>query len=136
VHLLAIRLELQSRLRDDGSLLTPFIEEVLRLESPFRFHLRHAPHDTELCGVQVPAGSTVLLMWGAANRDPSEFDRPDEVVLELSAPRHHVGFGRGIHLCVGAPLARLEAAVVLEPSWRGRRRSGSIPTRRPSRCAA
>lgn len=113
VHLLATQPELQARLRADASLLTPFIEEVLRLESPFRFHLRHAPRDTGLCGVSVPAGSTVLLLWGAANRDPSEFDRPDEVVLDRQAPRHHVGFGRGIHLCVGAPLARLEAEVVL-----------------------
>jgi cytochrome P450 len=55
----------------------------------------------------------MLLLWGAANRDPAEFDRPDEIVLDRAAPRRHVGFGRGIHLCVGAPLARLEAEIVL-----------------------
>jgi len=86
---------------------------MLRLESPFRYHLRHAPKATDLRGVAVPAGATVLLLWGAANRDPAEYERPDEVVLDRSAPRHHLAFGRGIHLCVGAPLARLEAQVIL-----------------------
>lgn len=113
MHLMATMPDLQARLRSDRALLTPFIEEVLRLESPFRYHLRHAPADTELMGVPVPAGATVLLLWAAANRDPAEYDRPDEVVVEREAPRHHLGFGRGIHLCVGAPLARLEAEVVL-----------------------
>jgi cytochrome P450 len=104
---------LQSQLRAEPELVTPFIEEMLRLESPFRYHLRHAPHDTELLGTPVPAGATVLLMWGAANRDPAVYERPDDVVLDRASPRHHLGFGRGIHLCVGAPLARLEAEVVL-----------------------
>lgn len=114
LHCLATDPGIQRRLRDDPELLPPFIEEVLRLESPFRYHLRHAPEATELCGVDVPAGTAVLLLWGAANRDPAEFDRPDEVVLDRPAARHHLGFGRGIHLCVGAPLARLEARVILE----------------------
>jgi cytochrome P450 len=113
IHLLAHHRELQDRLRVEPDLVTPFIEEVVRLESPFQYHLRHVARDTELHGVTVPAGATMLLFWGAANRDPAVYDRPDEVVLDRSAPRHHVGFGRGIHLCVGAPLARLEAEVVL-----------------------
>jgi len=61
--------------------------------------------------VDIPAGATVLLLWGAANRDPAVFERPDEVVLDR--PRRHVAFGRDIHYCVGAPLARMEARVVL-----------------------
>jgi len=113
MHLLALDPELQDRLRRDPTLLTPFIEEVMRLESPFRYHLRQVRTTTELQGTTVPAGSTMLLMWGAANRDPDEYDRPDDVVLDRRGARHHVGFGRGIHLCVGAPLARLEADVVL-----------------------
>jgi cytochrome P450 len=113
LHYLAIDADLQARLRGDADALTPFIEEMLRLESPFRYHLRHAPKATELRGIDVPAGASVLLLWGAANRDPDEFDRPDQVVLDRSTPRHHVAFGRGIHLCVGAPLARLEATVIL-----------------------
>jgi cytochrome P450 len=113
IHLLAGDADLQALLRSDPELLTPFIEEVLRLESPFRYHLRQARHATELQGTAVPAGATLLLLWGAANRDPAEYDRPDDVVLDRPTPRHHLGFGRGIHLCVGAPLARLEADVVL-----------------------
>lgn len=105
--------DLQDRLRRDPDLVTPFLEEVLRLESPFRHHQRHAPRATTLRGVTVEGGSTLLLLWGSANRDPAEFDRPDEVVLDRAAPRHHLAFGRGIHLCVGAPLARLEADIVL-----------------------
>jgi cytochrome P450 len=113
VHLLASDPELQDRLRADPELLTPFIEEMLRLESPFRAHLRSVPETTELLGTAIPAGSTMLLLWAAANRDPAEYDRPDDVVLDRPTPRHHLAFGRGIHLCVGAPLARLEAEVVL-----------------------
>jgi cytochrome P450 len=110
---LAADQSLQTQLREDPDLVTPFIEEMLRLESPFRYHLRHAPAETELLGTPVPAGATVLLMWGAANRDPAVYERPDEIVLDRASPRHHLGFGRGIHLCVGAPLARLEGEVVL-----------------------
>jgi cytochrome P450 len=113
VHLLATMPELQRELRNNSELIAPFIEEVLRLESPFRYHLRRVVHETELRGVTIPADSTMLLFWGAANRDASEFDRPDDVVLDRPSPRHHLAFGRGIHLCVGAPLARLEAHVVI-----------------------
>jgi cytochrome P450 len=113
IWLLATMPELQARLRATPALLTAFIEEALRLESPFRYHLRHVTRTTELKGVTIPAAATMLLLWGAANRDPAEYNRPDDVVLDRRAPRHHVAFGRGIHLCVGAPLARLEADVVL-----------------------
>jgi cytochrome P450 len=113
LHRLAVDADLQAQIRAEPALVKPFVEEMLRLESPFRHHLRHARRTTELGGVTIEAGSTLLLLWGAANRDPAEFDRPDDVVLDRPAPRHHLGFGRGIHLCVGAPLARLEAEVVL-----------------------
>jgi cytochrome P450 len=55
----------------------------------------------------------VLLFCGAANRDPAEYDRPDDVLLDRPAPKRHLPFGRGFHFCVGAPLARLEAQIVL-----------------------
>ena len=113
IHMLARDPELQARLRDYPQLVASFIEEALRLESPFRYHLRHATRMTEVRGVPIAAGSTVLLLWGAANRDPAEYDRPDDVVLDRPAPKHHLAFGRGIHFCVGAPLARLEAQIVL-----------------------
>lgn len=113
IHMLASDPDLQTRLRAQPELIEPFIEEALRLESPFRHHLRHATRATEIRGVPIAAGSTLLLLWGAANRDPAEYDRPDDVVLDRPAPKHHLAFGRGIHFCVGAPLARLEAQIVL-----------------------
>jgi cytochrome P450 len=75
--------------------------------------MRIVPKDTVIGAVDIPAGSTVLLLWGAANRDASVFERPDEIDLERPIPRRHVAFGRGIHHCVGAPLARIEARIVL-----------------------
>jgi len=112
VMLLADDQALQSRLRSDLALIPRFIEEVLRLESPFRHHMRLVTRDTELCGTAIPGGATLLLMWGSANRDPAEFARPDRI--DLNRPRRHVGFGSGIHVCLGNTLARLEARVVLE----------------------
>jgi len=113
VRILCEQPALQHRLRDDPALIVPFVEEALRLESPFSFHMRTARRTAQLAGVEIPEGATLLLLWGAANRDPAEYERPDEVVLDRKSPRHHVAFGRGIHHCVGAPLARLEARVVL-----------------------
>ena len=113
VRLLAERPELQDQLRGDPGQIPRFVEEVLRLESPFRYQMRSVPKDTTLGGVSIPADSTVLLFFGAANRDATEFDRPDEIDLQRRQPRQHLAFGRGIHYCVGAPLARVEARIVL-----------------------
>ena len=113
VRMLAEDQELQARIRMHPELVPAFVEEVLRLESPFRFLLRSVPGVTSLGGVTIPAGATVLLMWGAANRDGAVFDQPDRVILDRPVPRRHVAFGRGMHHCVGAPLARMEARIVL-----------------------
>jgi cytochrome P450 len=112
VLMLAEDPDMQSRLRANPDLVPRFVEEALRLQSPFRHHMRLVARDTELCGRPIPAGVTLLLMWGSANRDPAEFDRPAEI--DLDRPRRHVGFGSGIHVCLGNTLARLEARVVLE----------------------
>jgi cytochrome P450 len=69
--------------------------------------------DTEIAGVRVRAGERLLLMWAAANRDPAVYDRPDEIDLARDT-RSHLGFGWGIHHCIGAPLARLEARLAIE----------------------
>lgn len=112
VRILADDPSLQSRLRSQPELIPAFLEEVLRLEAPFRFHLRSTPRDTVIGGVQIPSGATVLLFWGAGNRDPEIFHNPDEI--DLARPKKHMTFGRGIHTCIGAPLARLEAQTLLE----------------------
>ena len=113
VRILAEHRDLQHELRENPELIPMFVEEALRLEPPFRYHMRFVPHDTELGGVAIPAGSTALLLWGSANRDPEMFDQPETIDLTRKVPRRHVAFGRGIHHCVGAPLARVEARIVL-----------------------
>ena len=114
VRLLAERPELQALLRRDPALVPAFIEEALRLESPFRFHYRAVARDCELGGLPLRQGHRLMLSWASANRDESVFERPDEIDLHRRFPRHHMSFGRGIHFCVGAPLARLETCVVVE----------------------
>jgi cytochrome P450 len=105
--------DIQEELRAHPELLGAFIEETLRYESPFRGHYRHVVRDTTLAGVDVPADSRLLLMWGAANRDPQQFDAPNEFRLDRSGAKGHVTFGKGAHFCVGAALARLEAKIAL-----------------------
>lgn len=111
----------QERLRANPEDLPKFIEEMLRLDGPFRFHYRSTPHETELGGVTIPAGSRVLLMWAAANLDEAYFDHPDEFDPQRAALRSHFAFGRGLHFCIGAPLARLEARIALEGLLRATR---------------
>jgi cytochrome P450 family 144 len=113
VRLLADDLELQQRLREQPQLIDTFVEEALRLESPFRQQMRSIARDTTLGGADIPSGSTVVLLFGAANRDAAQFDNPDVVDLDRGSPRRHLAFGHGIHYCVGAALARIEARAVL-----------------------
>jgi cytochrome P450 len=104
---------IQEQVRAHPELLGAFIEETLRYESPFRGHYRHVVRDTTLAGVDVAADSRLLLMWGAANRDPQQFDTPNQFRLDRSGAKGHITFGKGAHFCVGAALARLEAQIVL-----------------------
>ena len=113
VTTLATDAGLQQRLRDDPTLLGAFVEEILRLEPSFRAHHRHVVRDTELAGHPLPRDSRLLLLWGAANRDPTHFEDPDELRLDRPGGKGHLTFGRGLHFCMGAPLARLEAVTVL-----------------------
>jgi len=133
VRMLAEDPALQQRLRDQPEHVGVFVEEALRLESPFRQMMRNAPHDTTLGGVDIPAGSTVLLLFAAGNRDPAEFDNPDRVDLTRGSPKHHLAFGHGIHFCVGAALARIEARAVLRAVLEQTRDLALDPDRAPLR---
>ncbi|BBZ52610.1 cytochrome P450 [Mycobacterium heidelbergense] len=111
--MLAKRPDIQRQARENPELLTAFIEETLRYEPPFRGHYRHVRTHTALAGVDLPADSHLLLLWGAANRDPAHFETPGEFRLDRAEAKSHISFGRGAHFCVGAALARLEARIVL-----------------------
>src|SRR3954451_7388149 len=106
--------ELQQLLRDRRDQIPNFIEETLRIESPVKGDFRLSRVPTTVGGVDVPAGTTLMVLNGAANRDPRRFERPDEFVVDRTDARHHVSFGHGIHTCPGAPLARAEARVSIE----------------------
>jgi cytochrome P450 len=112
-YLLATRPEIQRRIRESPDLLTAFLEEVLRYEPPFRAHYRHVVNDTSLAGVDIAAGSRLLLLWGAANRDPSHFADANGFRLDRVGGKGHISFGKGAHFCVGAALARIEARIVI-----------------------
>jgi cytochrome P450 len=113
-RLLANLPELQRELRASPRLIPDFVEEAVRLESPFRGHYRVARRDTQLGGVDLHEGARVMLLWAAANRDPETFENPDVVDIRRPNPSAHIAFGRGIHFCVGARLARLEVRIILE----------------------
>lgn len=106
--------KLQQRLRDEPSLLPSFIEECLRLDSPIQGLFRRAKVDLHIGGVDVPAGSILMLRWGAANRDPHKFSDPSAFEIGRTNGRQHIAFGYGAHFCVGSPLARSEIGVLLE----------------------
>lgn len=105
---------LQDQLRKQPELIEPFIEEALRLESPFHGHFRVTTKDTELAGTPLKAGTRLMLMWSAANRDEQQFPQPEQVKLDRDKPKSHLAFGYGIHHCIGAVLSRLEATIAIE----------------------
>ncbi len=109
----------RDHLRDRG-VTSAAIDEILRFEGPTKIQVRVALEDLEMRGRTIRAGDRVFLIQAAANRDPDRFTEPD--VLDLSREdNEHVGFGYGIHFCLGAPLARLESEVVF----------GTLPVRLP-----
>lgn len=113
VHLGSVAAD-RDRLAADPSLLPVAVEELLRAYAPVTM-ARIAAVDTEVAGCPVKAGERVLLNFPAANRDPSQFERPDEVVIDREHNRH-LAFGVGVHRCLGSNLARMEMRVALE-TW-------------------
>jgi cytochrome P450 len=101
----------QALLRQDPSLIAGFVEESLRLEAPTQGLFRRVTRDYDLGGTVLPAGAKVMLLYGAANRDPSMFPQPNELDVTRDNARRHVAFGYGIHVCIGAMLARKELQV-------------------------
>jgi cytochrome P450 len=98
------------KLRADPSLVPAAVEELMRFDTPLQMFERWVLEDSEICGVHVPRGSELGLLFGSANHDPSVFERPDELDLSRE-PNPHLAFGAGIHFCLGAPLARMELEI-------------------------
>jgi cytochrome P450/ferredoxin-NADP reductase len=110
---LAARPDQQRALRDEPALIGNAVEEGLRFRTPLQLTVRTATRDVEYYGQTIPAGDRVAMVIGAANHDPRQFDRPGE--FDALRPNvRHLGFGEGLHGCLGNPLARLEARVALE----------------------
>jgi cytochrome P450 len=105
---------LADELRRDPSVIPNFVEECLRLEGPIKGSFRLALCDTQVAGVDVPAGSILMAVVGAANRDPRVFDDPDRFDARRANARRNCAFGHGEHFCPGASLARTEARISFE----------------------
>jgi cytochrome P450 len=112
--LIAEQPDLQQLLRREPTRIPNFIEETLRLESPVKGDFRLSRVPATLGGVEMPAGTTVMLLNAAANRDPNRFEDPATFLVDRANARQHLAFGRGAHTCPGAPLARAEAQVSIE----------------------
>jgi cytochrome P450 len=111
---LALHPELQDELREHKDKIPNFIEEALRMESPVKTDFRLTKRSTTVAGVDIAAGTPVMLLNGAANRDPRRFECPAEFRIDRENAQSHIAFGRGVHSCPGGPLARAEARISIE----------------------
>ena len=105
--------QLQKYRRDPESLTKSMVEEVLRYDGPSKMEVRTISDDITMRGKTLRKGDMAYLVQHAANRDPEHFEEPDIFDIERE-PNHHIGFGFGIHFCLGAALARLEGSIALE----------------------
>jgi cytochrome P450 len=106
--------DLQNKLRNDKSLIKPFIEEALRFDGPTKAHFRLAKRRAKIGDVDVLPGMVVMLMQSAMRRDPRIFEQPNEFKIDRKNTHTQLAFGKGVHTCIGAPLARLEACLAVE----------------------
>lgn len=109
---LARQPELIAQLREDESKIERFVEEVLRLNAPIQGFFRRVKKDVLLDGVSVPAGAMVMIRWASGNRDEAAFPCAHALDMERRNLRQHLTFGHGIHMCAGAPLARMELEIL------------------------
>lgn len=131
-HHLAADPALQQRLRNHPDLLPAAIDEILRLDGPLVANRRRATCPVEIGGRHIEEGERLMLVWIAANRDPAVFEQPDEIRLDRD-PADNLLYGAGIHVCPGAPLARLELRVLLEELLRATSRIEPQPETEPVR---
>ncbi|KFA90642.1 hypothetical protein Q664_27015 [Archangium violaceum Cb vi76] len=121
--------------REDPSLLPNALEEVLRMESPIRGFFRTVMADTALSGVTLPKGSRAFILYASGNRDETQFTEPDRFDIHRADAKKHLAFGKGIHFCVGAQLAKLEGRIAFEQLLRRlpglRLRTDEAPVFRP-----
>ena len=113
IHLFSQNPDQWTKLRADRSLIKNAIEEIVRLNTPIRAFSRLVSEDIQVAGVDLKQDERVLMIFGAANRDPSQFPEPDRFDIERST-RGHVGFGHGVHACLGMHLARLEMTLLFD----------------------
>jgi cytochrome P450 len=113
IKILAENPELQDQVRANPDITDIFVEETLRFESPIKGDFRLAQKTVEVNGTEIPAGTTVMTLYGAANRDPQQFENPNEFRLDRTNVRQHLAFGRGVHTCPGGPLARTEGRIAI-----------------------
>jgi cytochrome P450 len=131
IRTLAERPELQTDLREHPDRIADTLEAILRDDGPFQFHYRYAPSDTTLGATKIPAGSRLMMMWAAANTATA-----GPPIADGDRLPPHFAFGRGLHFCIGAPLARLEARIAIERLLAATTTieldPANPPTRRPS----
>lgn len=132
VHYLASHPDIQTQLRDDRSKLGAAIDEILRIDAPLMTARRIANEQIELSGQCIARGERIALMWSSANRDESVFGDPDEFNVDRD-PTLNLLYGAGIHVCPGAPLARLELRVFMEELLDQTRHVELAPGRSPMR---
>jgi cytochrome P450 len=114
ILILAENPELQARLRSEPARIGDFLEEVLRFDGPVKVVYRLTQKSTEVGGLAVPAGTVLTVSLTGASNDPRHFENPDRFDIDRPNKRDHIGFSRGVHACLGAPLARLESRVAIE----------------------
>lgn len=129
-HYLAGQTALQRRLREQPELLPTAIDEILRIHAPLIANRRITTRPVEFDGHRIEAGELVTLIWASANRDEAVFGNPDQFRLDRN-PAHNLLYGAGIHVCPGAPLARLELRVVVRELLANTRDIALVPGKPP-----